>query len=200
MNGRAGPGLVVAALLAACAAPRITQVTLLPQADGSPSSVVAMGAGGRQTLTEPYQRATAKAGSAAPPTLDRSSAQEVSARFAPLLAGVPPPPRRFTLYFDTGGTRLTAPSQALLREVVAEATQRSGAEIVVIGHTDTVGSIAANDVLGLQRARLVHDVLVQSQFPSKRIEMASRGEREPGVPTRDDTDEPLNRRVEIVVR
>jgi len=87
-----------------------------------------------------------------------------------------------------------------LSEALAEAQARSGSDIVVTGHTDTKGSIEQNDELSRRRAQEVVQLLVERQFPSRRIEAVGRGERELAVPTADDVDEPRNRRVTIEVR
>jgi outer membrane protein OmpA-like peptidoglycan-associated protein len=72
---------------------------------------------------------------------------------------------------------------------------------VVIGHTDRVGNEQANDELSLQRAeRVKAEFVAQGIAPAERIRAAGRGERELLVPTENDVDEPLNRRVEINVR
>ncbi|MDP2064509.1 MAG: OmpA family protein [Burkholderiaceae bacterium] len=187
-------------LLAGCATPREARVTLLPQADGTPSAVVVRSAGGEQRLAAPYDRATARTGDSGPPRVDRASAPDTRTRLAPLFDALPPPPQRYVLYFDSGNTHLTPASARLVPEVVQTALQRQGAEIMVVGHTDTKGRLADNDALALMRARLVERILLQANFPAPRIETAGRGEREPAVPTPDDTDEPRNRRVDIIVR
>lgn len=191
---------VVLLLLAGCATQREARVTLLPQADGSPSTVVVRSAGGEQRLNTPYDRATARTGDTGPPRVDHARADNTRERLAPLFDALPPPPKRYVLYFDSGNTRLTPASARLVPEVVQTALQRQGAEIVVVGHTDTKGQLADNDELALMRARLVERILLQASFPAPRIEAAGRGEREPAVPTPDDTDEPRNRRVDIIVR
>jgi OmpA-OmpF porin, OOP family len=195
------PGLALCvALLAGCATPREASVVLLPQPDGTPSAVVVQSAGGTQTLATPYARATARTFDRAPPKVDSTSASDARSRYAPLFDSAPPPPRRFVLYFDSGNTKLTPESERLLPEVIQTAVSRSGAEIMVVGHTDTKGSLSANDELALMRARLVVRRLVENRFPPEKIEAAGRGERELAVPTRDDFDEPRNRRVEVLVR
>ncbi len=73
-------------------------------------------------------------------------------------------------------------------------------EIVVVGHTDRVGSLAYNDALSLRRAERVRAQLVQVGIPNDQISVAGRGEREPLKATEDEVAEPLNRRVEITVR
>ena len=73
-------------------------------------------------------------------------------------------------------------------------------DIVVTGHTDTVGSADSNDRLSMQRAERVKAFLMGIGIPPDRIQTAGRGERELLVPSADNIDEPRNRRVEINVR
>ena len=199
--------LAVTALLAlgGCATPPPppstgTRVVLLPQADGSKSAVIVTGRGGEQRLSEPYMRADARDRTTTAPQVDRVDPQQLARNFKPLFDTAPPKPQRHTLYFQTGTTTLTPDSQALLPTVIDEALKRSGAELVITGHTDTMGSQELNDTLSLKRAQLVVDMLKGRRFPSERIEAVGRGERELAVPTRDEAAEPRNRRVEILIR
>jgi outer membrane protein OmpA-like peptidoglycan-associated protein len=73
-------------------------------------------------------------------------------------------------------------------------------DVLVVGHTDLVGTDPFNDALGLQRAEVVRAALVRLGVPSGDIRTVSRGKRQPAVPTADGVAEPRNRRVEIVVR
>jgi outer membrane protein OmpA-like peptidoglycan-associated protein len=72
--------------------------------------------------------------------------------------------------------------------------------VVVIGHTDRVGTVEYNDRLSLQRAERVRAELVRLGVDPARISVEGRGEREPLVPTPDEMPEPQNRRVEVSVR
>jgi outer membrane protein OmpA-like peptidoglycan-associated protein len=72
--------------------------------------------------------------------------------------------------------------------------------VLVIGHTDTVGTRASNIVLGMRRAELLRKLLVEAGLDSSLIEIASHGEADLLVPTGDEVAEPRNRRVEITVR
>jgi len=78
--------------------------------------------------------------------------------------------------------------------------ERPHPDVVVIGHTDTVGDAEGNDRLSAQRAETVKGFLVGIGIPAERIRTAGRGERELLVPTDDNVEEPRNRRVEINVR
>ena len=187
-------------LLAACSTPG-TRVVLLPQADGRPSAVVVTTRSGEQTLNKPFQRATALAGATGGPVVDQADPAKVRADNQPLFDLAPPPAQSFTVFFDAGGVRLTSDSQQTMRDAVAAAIARSGGDIVIRGHTDTVGPAAQNDELSRRRAQQVRQMFVeQGQFPASRIEAVGRGERELAVKTADETNEPRNRRVVIEVR
>jgi outer membrane protein OmpA-like peptidoglycan-associated protein len=121
-------------------------------------------------------------------------------RYGALLTQLPAAEEQFILYFEPGGAELTAESQALLPKILARANARKGGEILVVGHTDRVGAVEANDALSLQRARSVRDVLVGRSFKPDLVEAVGRGERSPVVATEDEVAEPKNRRAEIVVR
>lgn len=134
--------------------------------------------------------------------LDRgvSTPDEVTRTFADALAAQPPRPVSFLLYFLEGKDALTPESQQVVQQIFAEIARRPAPEIVIIGHTDRVGSVISNDALSLRRAEKVRDDLVKLGIPADQMEVAGRGEREPLVPTEDEVPEPRNRRVEISVR
>jgi outer membrane protein OmpA-like peptidoglycan-associated protein len=193
------PMVLAAALLAACSTPG-TRVVLLPQADGTSSAVVVRAKDGEGTLSKPYQRATAAVGATGAPVVDQADPAKVQEKNKPLFDMRPPPPQRYTVYFELGDTTLTATSQQVMAEALAAALARSGGDIVVTGHTDTKGSLEQNDVLSRRRAQEVAQLFVERQFPANRIEAVGRGERDLAVQTADEVDEPRNRRVTIEVR
>ena len=73
-------------------------------------------------------------------------------------------------------------------------------DLIVIGHTDTTGTRAANFALGRTRAMMIRDLLAASGVDRAVISVSSHGETELQVQTPDGTPEPRNRRVEISVR
>lgn len=181
--------------LAGCAGPA-SRVVLLPQSKASAIDITV----GNQTqvLDQAYQVASVSArGDIA---VDTTTADQVQAQFPQLLLRQPAPEQRYLLYFEPGGSKLTAESEAQLTAVVAVAGTRPGGEIIVIGHTDRVGSLEANDTLSRQRAAAIRELLLARGFAAERVEAVGRGEREPLVATDDEVDEPRNRRAEIVVR
>jgi outer membrane protein OmpA-like peptidoglycan-associated protein len=170
-------------------------VVVLPSADGHTGTVVVQRGEERQVLDQPY--ATSRSGEAA---VVRQSADEVRQSFGATLQALPAAPTLFMLYFITGTDELTEESKADLQRILSALKQRPVPDVVVIGHTDTVGGAEVNDRLSAQRAVTVKGFLVEIGIPAGRIQTAGRGERELLVPTASNVDEPRNRRVEINVR
>jgi outer membrane protein OmpA-like peptidoglycan-associated protein len=189
--------VAVVALLALVywvAKPANESVTVLPSADGHVGTVVVQRGDARRVLNQPY--ATTSNGN--PVSVAASS--QVKDAFGPALQALPARPTIFTLYFVTGTDELTDESKAELQRILDELKHRQVPDVQVIGHTDSVGEYRGNDKLSATRAETVKGFLVGIGIPAERIQTAGRGERELIVPTSDDTDEPLNRRVEINVR
>ena len=128
------------------------------------------------------------------------SREDVRTAFGATLDALPGRPASFLLYFLEGKDELTTESRIELDKVFAELRLRPLPDIVVIGHTDTVGGTAYNDKLSLARAERMREMMVGLGIPPERIYAAGRGERELLVPTEDNVPEPRNRRVEINVR
>jgi len=170
-------------------------VVVLPGPDGKTGTVVVQRGDSRQVLDQPY--ATSRTGEA---EVARLSDAEVRENFGAALQALPARPTAFVLYFITGTDELTPESKAELQNVLAALKDRPLPDVLVIGHTDTVGDAAVNDRLSAQRAETVKGFLVDIGIPAARITTAGRGERELLVRTADEVDEPRNRRVEINVR
>ena len=108
--------------------------------------------------------------------------------------------RHFTLHFRFESDALTAESTALVPEVLKTVKGLAVPEVIVVGHTDTMGDPKANLALGRKRAKSVSDILVKAGLAPSTIEVTSHGEGDLLVKTPDNTAEPRNRRVEITVR
>jgi outer membrane protein OmpA-like peptidoglycan-associated protein len=184
------------ALLAGCATQSGT-VVLLPANDGHDSAVTVTQAERRILLDRPYAAARLTSSGPQPYT---ATAEEVQALFGPALAAQPARPTAFTLHFVEQTDQLTEESKPILESVFAEVARHAVPDVVVVGHTDRVGSDAANDTLARQRAEAVRAALIGRGLAPESVSAVGRGEREPLVPTADGVAEPRNRRVEIVVR
>ncbi len=128
------------------------------------------------------------------------SEAEVRQSFGVAIEALPARPTTFLLYFVTATDEPTDESKEELKKILAELRQRAVPDIMVVGHTDTVGESEANDLLSARRAERTKGFLVEIGIPARQIQTAGRGERELLVPTADNVDEPRNRRVEINVR
>jgi outer membrane protein OmpA-like peptidoglycan-associated protein len=173
-------------------------VVVLPGPDGRVGTVVVQRDGEETVLDTAYSMSRIGSDGAEHRAAMRDS--EVKREFGTALAALPPRPVSFALYFISGRDQLTAESKVELRKALAELKRRAVPDIVVIGHTDTVGNTDANDQLSLARAGRVRDELVAQGLPADRIVAAGRGERELLVRTADGVAEPRNRRVEVNVR
>ena len=185
---------VVALLVFISPQHREETVVLLPGPDGRVGQVTVQRGSQRTVLDEAYE-ASRSGGQAV-----RLSEAEVRREYGPLLAALPPRPVSYVLYFVTGQDELTDDSKADMRRLLDELRSRPQSDILLIGHTDRVGKDASNDALSLQRADRVKAELLGLGIAPGRVSSAGRGEREPLVRTVDGTEEPRNRRVEVIVR
>jgi outer membrane protein OmpA-like peptidoglycan-associated protein len=192
---RAAATVVVCVLLAACAS-RGT-VVLLPEQDGRPAAVSVKQGDREVVLDQPYAAASV---TPLGPRAYVASADEVRSNFGAALAAQPARGATFTLFFVEGKDEFTEASRQDVERILSEISRRPVPDVLVVGHTDTVGSDAANDALGLQRAEVVRAALIRLGVPPGDIQASSRGKRALAVPTADGVSEPRNRRVEIIVR
>jgi outer membrane protein OmpA-like peptidoglycan-associated protein len=182
-------------LLSACASSDL--VVVLPESDGHVGAVL-VGPGPNQTvLDKAYLAARPGPGPVKAFTVDQG---RVDREFGPTLAALPAAPATYRLYFKNDSVELVPESRPEFEKVFTDIASRPVPEIVVTGHTDTVGKPADNDLLSLNRARAVSELFAQRGIPRDAITVAGRGERELLIPTADQVAEPRNRRVEITVR
>jgi outer membrane protein OmpA-like peptidoglycan-associated protein len=137
---------------------------------------------------------------AAPGPATTLTSDAVTLAFGAALAGLPSAPRHFILDFKFESETLTDASAALVPEILEAVKAFAVPEVVIIGHTDTMGDRKSNLALGLRRANAVRTILVAAGLAPALIDVTSHGEGDLLVKTRDNTPEPLNRRVEITVR
>jgi outer membrane protein OmpA-like peptidoglycan-associated protein len=184
-------------LLGGCAS---SSLVLLPDDEGHQGSVAVLEAGGKPTgavIAEGNSRT--KLGDPTPASRPLGD-KGLKPQEAALLTGLPPAAKSFVLYFDLGTATPTQESQAVLTALRAEISSRSGPQVEVTGHTDTVGSEADNDRLSQQRAEEVLSWLASQGFDRSLMSAVGRGERELKQPSLDNISSAANRRVEVIVR
>jgi outer membrane protein OmpA-like peptidoglycan-associated protein len=124
--------------------------------------------------------------------------ETLQAQYGDLLNTLPRKPTLFRLYFKQGSTDLVDPS--VIDAVLTEIKSREGADIQIVGHTDTTGDGPLNDTVSAKRAESVKALLAERGVDVGIARTSGRGERELRVQTDDNVDNAENRRVEITVR
>jgi outer membrane protein OmpA-like peptidoglycan-associated protein len=200
--------VLVALLTASCGPQRVGEPTrpadeltvLLVDAEtGAVGRAMVSNNSGSVTL-DSEREGTAVAQGQAPGRPGTLSNGDVKRLFGDVLSALPPAAKHFTLNFRFESDELTPESRALVPEVLKAVKERPVPDVVVVGHTDTMGTPEANIELGLKRATMVRNLLVEAGLSSAAIEVTSHGEADLLVKTPNDTAEARNRRVEIAVR
>jgi outer membrane protein OmpA-like peptidoglycan-associated protein len=200
--------IVAAGLVSACGPQRVrtperpgqTLTVLLPDSDSNTVGRATVSNTSGTANLEAARDSTLVSASEPPAPVAVLSQSEVRRIFRDALNALPPPPQRFTLYFRFESDELTEESRALVPEILEAIKERPVPDLVIVGHTDTTGTPAANFDLGRKRAMMVRGLLVDAGLDAAVIDIASHGESELQVQTADGTREPRNRRVEISVR
>jgi outer membrane protein OmpA-like peptidoglycan-associated protein len=123
----------------------------------------------------------------------------------PPAAAPPPPPQQpmassFRVLFAPGSSTVQTPERATIQQAAAAYRSRASASITLVGHTDTTGSPAFNQVLSQRRVDAVTAALVAAGVPAGAITGTSAtGETNPPVATGDNVSDQKNRSVEINV-
>jgi outer membrane protein OmpA-like peptidoglycan-associated protein len=198
VNGRPIVGLALVTLLTGCAS-KGSLVVLLPDEEGTVGRAVVSNGAGTVDLHE-ARGATHISATQAPGRVTVMKAADVERMFGETLRGLPAAPFRFTVYFRFDSDVLTDESQRLVPQILSTAKDHTAREVIVVGHTDTMGTPTANFALGLKRATAVRSLLISAGLDKSIVNATSLGESYPLVRTADQTNEPRNRRVEIVVR
>lgn len=191
--------LTLAVFLPGCAGQK-NLVVLMPEEGKTSGEVTVSNSQGSQVLKQPWEAtkfSVAGGRPSAPVIMDETEVRRI---FAGPLSAMPLPPAKYLLYFEQNTSNLTPESTALLAEIIEAINRRQPAELSVIGHTDTVGTPEDNYQLGLQRAGTVTDLLKSLGATPAIIETGSHGEGNLLIMTGDETPEPRNRRVEVIVR
>jgi outer membrane protein OmpA-like peptidoglycan-associated protein len=192
--------LLAILFLGGCAAQKKSVIVLLPEGDRVSGEVTVTNAAGSQVLNRSWQSVeVAGAGSqpTKPAVLEGAALQGV---FGKLQAAMPVPPVHYLLHFKLGSVELLPDSQQLIPEIARVITSRSPAQLSVVGHADTIGSVEYNYQLGMKRAAAVAELLAKQGAVPASVETSSRGKTDLLVKTPDQTPDQRNRRAEVTVR
>ena len=137
---------------------------------------------------------------AAPPPASAPAFIANGNAFAPAPAQAPAPPpavRQFLVFFNFDKSNLTPEASRIVAVAVMTARDTGMARIIVVGHTDTVGSMNYNQALSLRRAISVKAEMMRLGLDGGDILTVGKGFSEPLVRTGRGVREPMNRRAVI---
>lgn len=86
-----------------------------------------------------------------------------------------------------------------LRQLAQSLQRYPGTEVLIVGHTDNVGSDAYNMTLSQRRADSARSYLISMGVPGERIRTSGRGESEPVASNESEAGRQQNRRVEVAI-
>jgi outer membrane protein OmpA-like peptidoglycan-associated protein len=175
-------------------------VVLVPDPQGHVGKVAVQTQGGEQLLSESGQAVIVKNEKDAPAPATKFGDEKIRSMFGKALDAEPPVPEKFVLYFKIDSTELLPDSAMLITKIIGSIRQRKSFDISVNGHSDRSGEDAYNLDLSLKRAAYIKELIVKEGIDERYITTDSHGEGNPVVPTPDGVSEPLNRRVEVIVR
>jgi len=113
----------------------------------------------------------------------------------------PPPPAPiatdFWIYFDFNSAAVRADAAAVLEGVLDSIRRMGGANVMITGHTDTVGSVAYNQNLSVRRAVAAARYLESHGVAHQVVHTIGKGKTDLRVKTPDQVREQENRNVHI---
>src|SRR6188768_940531 len=103
------------------------------------------------------------------------------------------------LLFDFDSDVVRSDARTNLRNLAASLDKHPGSELLIVGHTDSVGTDAYNLALSERRAEAAAAYLVAQGVDRARLSSRGLGESEPVAPNDSDAGRGKNRRVEVAI-
>lgn len=123
------------------------------------------------------------------------SVDDAEAMLASALEACQPP--QWTVFFGFDEDSLDSAANSVIGDIAGTVSRMSNPLLSVVGHTDTVGSLAYNQGLSERRANNVAGALEAQGVAASSMTVAGRSWTEPAVDTGPNVREPRNRRVEV---
>ncbi|MBR0564797.1 OmpA family protein [Azoarcus sp. L1K30] len=102
--------------------------------------------------------------------------------------------------FRTATVKLNDKLLPVLEHIAASLAPRKALALLVIGHTDNLGSPERNINLSTERAKAVSEALIALGIEESRVAFEGHGEAEPIAPNDSREGRAVNRRVDILIR
>ncbi len=103
------------------------------------------------------------------------------------------------LLFDFDSEQILAATASNMRNLAASLGKFPNTDILIVGHTDAVGTADYNQGLSQRRATAISNYLVSQGVSAARLRTAGRGEMEPVATNDTEAGRAANRRVEIAI-
>lgn len=103
------------------------------------------------------------------------------------------------LLFNFDSDQLRAEARTNLDNLASSLSNFGDSNLLLVGHTDSVGTTEYNQALSERRARAVAVYLISRGVATTRIQTAGRGETEPIASNSTDAGRQQNRRVEVAI-
>ena len=103
------------------------------------------------------------------------------------------------LLFDFGKTDLKESNKTDLQKFAETLNQYPDTDVLIVGHTDNVGSESFNQNLSENRAGAVTSYLKSLGISSSRLKVEGKGETQPVASNETEESRTQNRRVEIAI-
>jgi len=103
------------------------------------------------------------------------------------------------LLYDFNSADVKPAAQGNLRELARNFTKYGDTELLIVGHTDSVGSAAYNAALSQRRAEAAAAYLVQQGVPRSHLRVEGKGLAEPVAANDSEAGRQKNRRVEVAI-
>ena len=103
------------------------------------------------------------------------------------------------LLFASGSDVLRADAKSNLATFAKSLDKYPNTDVLIVGHTDSVGTDSYNAALSARRAASAQSYLVTQGVTTSRLRSAGRGETEPIAPNATDEGRQKNRRVEVAI-
>lgn len=101
--------------------------------------------------------------------------------------------------FETNSDKLTPKSREIVKQIASALEQYPGSEVLIEGHTDSLGDEAANQKLSEKRAQKIAQTLKNEYKVSNSFAVIGKGEKEPIASNDTKENRAKNRRVEVIV-
>jgi OmpA-OmpF porin, OOP family len=137
-------------------------------------------------------------------TVDSVAIKKAIADSLQAAAAIPsiPVPGMHTLYFDFNQSvcEISAENSSYFEQVKLYLAASAGKKVLVTGHSDGIGPVAAKEKISMQRAAFIKQKMTEAGIASETIAVTGESDRKPVADNGTDEGRAKNRRTEIIIQ